>query len=124
MATEQNLRPVTLVASTDLSAKQFYLVALGASGVALCGDGLQASGVLLNKPAAAGREAEVQPLTGGAKCRVVAGGVITAGALVASDSSGRVVTAISGDYIVGEAEEAADAAGDIITVLLHEGGKL
>ena len=124
MATEQNLKPITLVSSADLSSYQFYLMKLGASGVELCGDGQQAIGVLLNKPAAANRDAEVQPITGGAKCRVIAGGEITAGAAVASDSSGRVVTAVSGDYIVGEAEGAASAAADIITVILHEGGKL
>lgn len=47
------------------------------------------------------------------------GAAVANGDLLASDSVGRVVKAVAGDYIIGEALETGSAAGILIAVLLH-----
>jgi hypothetical protein len=59
--------------------------------------------------------------TGGV-VRCEAGAAVAALDLVASDASGRAVTAGAGDEILGIAFTAADAAGDIISVQFHPRG--
>lgn len=54
---------------------------------------------------------------------VVAGGAITAGALVTSNASGRAVTAAVGNIPAGVALQAAAADGDPIAVLLTPGAQ-
>lgn len=53
--------------------------------------------------------------------KVVAGGTVTAGALVTSDATGRAVAATSGDFINGTCLEGG-AVGELITVLAYPGG--
>lgn len=110
----------TEVAAADLSAKQYYAVVFGASGVALAGDGLAVDGILQNTPASG----EVCEVTFGGVSKAVAGAAITKGAAVASDANGKLITAVSGDYIVGRALRAAGAANEIIPVLLSSQGTL
>ena len=50
---------------------------------------------------------------------VEAGAAVANGDLVASDATGRAVTAAAGNYVLGEAMETASAAGVQIAVLLH-----
>ena len=116
MAIENLGKCVPLPANADLSAAQYYIVKLNTSGkVAACGDGQRGNGVLQNDPAAADRAATV--MVGDGITKGVVGGVVTAGDQVASDSSGRFVTAASGDYILGIALETSTTAGQIIAVL-------
>ena len=117
MATEDGVRCITLPASGDLSSSQYYFGAINTSGqVAACGDGAKADGVIYNDPAAAGR-ATALAITG--RMKVVAGSAVTVGDDVSSDSSGRAVPVVSGDFTLGTAIEAATAAGDIISVLFQ-----
>lgn len=51
--------------------------------------------------------------------KVTAGAAVARGALVASDATGRAVTAATGDTTAGLALMAAGAAGDVIEVLLN-----
>lgn len=103
------------VAKVALTAKQYYVVKRSTGNeVDLCGAGEFACGVVQNKPAV-GEPAEV--MCDGVT-KVVAGGIITEGALVAADANGKVVAAASGDYVVGIAETAAGSDLDIITVTL------
>ena len=119
MAVTNNQTCVTLEAGADLSAKQFYFVSLAADGqVDATGDGLMATGVLQNDPAAAGRAAEVAI---GGITKVTAAGTIAGGAAVASNANGAAVTAATGDIILGTAV-AGGATGDVISIIFHPRG--
>lgn len=111
---------VTLEAGQDLSASQYFFVAVAADGqVDPAGDGAYAEGVLQNDPSAAGRAASVQ-ISGISK--VVAGGAVSVGDAVASTAAGKATTAATGDIILGTALEAATADGDVIAVLIQPRG--
>lgn len=137
MATHQSLTCVSLQAAGDLSAKQFYCMKISAANTVDTNDaaGAPVFGILQNKPAAAGRAAEVA-VAGIAK--VTAGAAVAAGALVKSlangkiddastaatvDASGASATAAStGAHVIGIAIDAASADGDVIRVaLMHMG---
>lgn len=126
----------TLVASGDLSTSQYLFVNVNGSGeVAVAAAGDPAIGVLQNKPSAQGRSATVRVL---GVSKVEAGAAITVGARVASNASGKAVTAtaatvdtsdagvasdaVVGSNVLGIALEAAAADGDIIPVLLLHSG--
>lgn len=122
MTEAQAITSITGEAGTDLSAKQYYWVTAAADGqFDLTGDGALADGVLLS----------VDSSNTGAACQiavagvvpVVAGAAITRGDLVASDASGKVVTAAQNDEILGRAMKAAGADGDVIPVLLKLSGR-
>ena len=81
----------------------------------MTGDGAKADGVLQNKPAASGRAATVG-IDGVTKVRV--GAAVTAGDDLASDSTGRAVTATTGDIIIGRALEDGSAANVVISMLI------
>lgn len=98
-ATEQGLKTISVPANADLSSKQYYIMTINSSGnIAATGDGATADGVLQDAPAAAGRAG---CLCIGGVTKVVLGGTVTKGDDIASDSSGRAVTAISGDEVLG-----------------------
>lgn len=111
---------VTLEAGQDLSAKQFFFVAVASDGqVDPAGDGAMAHGVLQNDPSAAGRAAEVC-IGGITKVSVGTAGV-TAGGNVASDAAGEAVTPASGDVILGTALETG-TDGAIVSIIFHPRG--
>ena len=114
MATENVQSSITLASAADLSSSQYCFVKLSAGLAALCGAGEDAIGVLQNDPAAAARAAEIAD---GGIVKVKVGAVVAQDANVASDSTGRAVTAVSGDYMLGKALEASTAANQIIRVL-------
>lgn len=124
MAYEESLQCITVPANADLSAKQYFFVKLtnssGTGRAAVTGDGQSAVGVLQNKPDTAGDAATVG-FSGVSK--VSAGGSITAGQPVASDSAGEAVAAATGDIVLGVALKSADD-GDIIPVLLDSRNSL
>ena len=113
---EDNLQTVSWPVSADLSASQYCFTSIDSNGqLAVTGAGAQADGVLQDKPAAAAR-AGLLGIAGVSKVR--AGGVVAAGDLITSDSTGRGVTATTGDNINGVAGEASTAANQVIKVLL------
>jgi len=117
MAFKENQTNITLEASGDLSANQFYFVDVDASGQAfVVGDGADAIGVLQNDPDTQGHAATVAIY---GVSRVECGGSVTAGDYVSADTDGRCVTSASGDVILGKAWDDASGAGSIISVLLR-----
>jgi hypothetical protein len=118
MSNEVNLNKVTMEAGSDLSAAQYKFVSMASdTQVDVVGTkGAVAIGVLLDKPAAAGRAASVAI---GGVCKVAAGAAVAAGAEVISDATGRAIATDAADqYILGTAIEAAAAAGNVIAVRL------
>ena len=104
--------------ATTLIAKQYYIVKQHTDGTlilaAAATDGIV--GVLQNKPAV-GAAALVRFL---GTTKVIAGGTISVGAKVTTDSNGKAVaTTTDGDVIIGTyLGTAAAASGDVIEVLL------
>lgn len=123
MGLEEQLTCLNMLAGADLSSYQYCAVyTSGANTVSLAATaGMNATGILQDEPAASGRAAKVG-IFGRTKAK--AGAAISAGADVAVQvTTGRVVTAVTGDYVLGTALEAATANGDIISVLLKDSGK-
>lgn len=120
MAYEDLGKCVTLEAGSDLSASQYCFVSLASDGqFDATGDGAEADGVLQDDPSAAGRQGQV--MVGIGVTKIKAGAAVSVGDNVASDSTGRGVTAVSGDKIMGVALEAAANANEIFTMLFKPG---
>ncbi|TXH50754.1 MAG: DUF2190 family protein [Desulfurellales bacterium] len=118
---EQSLVCITVEAGQDLSAKQYFFMSVASDGqIDPTGDGALADGVLQNTPDAAGKAATLA-ISG--VSRVKAGAGVTKGDLVASDASGKVVTAATNDQILGKALATASGDGSIIPVLLKLSGE-
>lgn len=108
------------VAAGDLSTTPNRFVAMSSTGAALAAVGALADGVLLNKPTALNKPAEV------AFCGVVkveAGTTVAAGDFVTSDSVGRAIPAVQTALPVAINGTALDggAVGNLISVLLNKG---
>lgn len=114
MAYDIAVTPVTVLAASDISTKQFQFVTISSTGLALTADAAAADGVLLDKPNAAGIPGNIAAVPGQI-CRVLAGGTITAGDYL-EVASGKAVTKSSGK-IVGRAVTGA-VSGDVFPVLL------
>lgn len=119
-AVEQTVWARSMAANADLSAKQFFLVKRHSTEgqcalVAATTD--VPVGLLQNKPAAAGRAAEIMVL-GLSKADVAAATDIAIGDVLGPDANGRLVKKTANNDIVNAtAEQVATAAtGDIITV--------
>jgi hypothetical protein len=108
------------VANADYTSSSPRFVTINSSGKAeLTGAGLVADGVMTNAPDAD----EPANISGpGYRGDVESGGAVTAGDNVASDATGRAVTAAAGDYIVGRALEAATGAGEGLDCWIHMPG--
>ena len=103
------------VTDADLSAKQYYAMKIKAGGlVEPAGAGEEIYGILQNKPLA-NQHAEI--VCNGIS-KGVAGAAITEGAKVTPDANGKLVTATTGDFAIGYAEQAATADGDVIAFYL------
>lgn len=120
MATEYPGICRSYAANADLSTKQYFLVkrhtVAGQCALVAATTDLPI-GLLQNKPAAAGRAAEVM-MIGWSKANVAAATDIAIGDKLGPDANGRLVQKTANNDIVSAiAEEAATAAtGDIITV--------
>lgn len=118
MATENLDGIYSLPAGADLSSSQYQAVKVNTSGqVVLCGaNAADADGILHNAPAS-GALARFITLRGVVvKARLGTGGA-TIGALLATDASGKLVIATSGQNVVAKAHRFAGAANEIIEVL-------
>lgn len=121
MATKQPDLPFSLPAAADLSAATnlYRLVTINNVGkIALSAAHARVVGVLQNQPKAN----EMANFDGRGIEKVQAGAAIVAGADLASDATGRAVTAVSGDEIFGTAVGAAAAAGVILQVVWQPRG--
>lgn len=105
--------------ATSLATKQYYMVKQHTDGTMILAAAAtdKIVGVLQNKPAV-GAAALVRM---GGTTKVVAGGTISVGAWVTSDSAGKAVaTTTDKDVVLGKyLGAAAAAAGDIIEVQIH-----
>lgn len=121
MAREVKIFSDSYIAAADLSSSQFCAVVTDTAGkAALPGStGLLATGILQDKPTA-GQVGEVLIL-GKSKGLVGTGGVTMGDHVTALTTTGRIVTAATGNYILGIAQDTA-AAGEYTTVLLLPGG--
>lgn len=121
MAYEQSLISISAIAGADLSAKQYRFGTIAADGqIDPTGAGVLADGVIQDDQSTVGGAVKLA-IVGVSKME--AGAVIARGALVMSDSVGRVVTATSAKQVCGKALKAAAAAGDYIPVLLKFSGE-
>jgi hypothetical protein len=103
---------LSLNATEDLSAKQFFFVALDDGKVAAVAD---VALPLQNKPDASGKTAALRY---GGISKVVAGAAIAVGAKVAPDAAGKGRTAVSTDHPTCIALEAAGSDLDVIACLV------
>jgi hypothetical protein len=124
MATTQATESVTYIAGADLSAaaSQYKAVKLSAARtVVLCSADTDTAEGVLATGAASGKAVEVV-ISGIAK--VHAGAAFSVGALLSFDSSGRWITAASGDRYRAIALVAATAAGDWVEARLLSSANL
>lgn len=117
MATKEHAIAITREANADLSALQFTFVDLDANGQVgvPTGAGAMAIGVLQDKPAAAGRAAEVDVI---GVTKVIAGAATAAGLDIQTTAAGLGIEALTGDVIIGYSLTEALASGDLMEVLL------
>ena len=122
MAISENKTCITLVAAADLSAKQYYFVAVDTDGkAALTGDDGNPIGVLQNKPAAG--EAATICIDGVTKVYVGTESGLGAGYNVGCDSNSAAKVSDTGSYRLGVSLEDPTANGDIISMLFQKNGK-
>jgi len=107
---------LALTSAADLTAKQYLAVKItAASTVNLSGAGEVAIGILQNAPAAA---AVAKVSIDGQVTSAISGAAVTVGTQVTPDAAGKLVTATTGDYVIGTAVTGA-AAGDA-TFLVYQ----
>jgi hypothetical protein len=115
MATE-NLDVIdSAPAAADLSASQYCAAVYNSSGqYALAGTNAIADGLIHNAPAS-GEQCRVivAPV---ARAKAKAGAAVSKNALLATDSTGRLLTATTGQNVVAKALTAAGAANEIFDV--------
>jgi hypothetical protein len=117
MAYELGNQAISVPASTDLSAKQFYFGTIDANGqVAVTGAAAAADGVIADKPAAQGRPCAFYTVPG-MVVKVMCGAAVANGALLDADANGKAVTHASGK-VLAKALAAGAADGVIIPALL------
>lgn len=107
----------TLPAEDDQSATQFRFVDATSTGTVknVSSAGGRAIGVRQNKPKAG----HAATIVGSGISKVEAGGTVTAGGNVTSDSQGRVVDAVATNKILGVALEGTTSSGVVVAVLLN-----
>ena len=117
MAYEVGNQAISVPASADLSAKQFYFGSIDANGqVATTGAGLAADGVIADKPAAQGRPCPFYTVPG-MVVKVMCGAAVANGASLDTDANGKGITHAAGK-IVAKALAAGAGDGSIIPALL------
>ena len=122
MAISENQTCITLEAAADLSAKQYYFVAVDSNGkAALTGDDGNPIGVLQNKPTAG--QAATICVDGVTKVYVQESDGLGAGYNVGCGSASAAKVSDTASYRLGVSLEAASADGDIISLLFQKNGK-
>ena len=122
MAFEQSKTIITLEAAADLSAKQYYFVAVDTDGkAALTGDDGTPIGGLQNKPAAG--EAASICVYGVTKLYIGTESGLGAGYNVGCDSNSAGKVSDSGSYRLGVSLEDPTANGDVVSILFQKNGQ-
>lgn len=119
MATQRQVGSMTDAkpSVSDLTGKEYFLAKETANGFDICGDGQVPVGVI-SEGKAVGLHTSVNT---GNQLKALAGGNIAVNAEVASDASGKCVTAASGDYIFARAKSAA-ANGELVELEVTKEG--
>lgn len=107
-------------AVADLSAKDGYALIFSGAGVTVAGANARIVGICVD-PVASGRNATYQVA---GQVRAVAGAGVSKGALLTTDSSGRLVTATTGQNVVAQALEAGSANAVMAVEVFPGGGGL
>lgn len=114
--------PKNFKSAGDLNGKQFYIVYISAKGVVTIASAAthKVMGTITNAPAAgADANVAVNMPFGERTGKVIAGGSISIGDKLTSDSAGKAIaTTSAGNYVFGVALEPADA-GDIFEYMPH-----
>lgn len=108
MATRTPESHYSYPASADFSALKWPRLAVVSGSprtVALCGAGARPSGILENNPEL-GEQGRVQRFAGQGQEKAECGGTFAVDVELASDATGRLVAAVSGNQIVGVSNEA------------------
>lgn len=115
MTTSQQVQTVSVEAGSTVAIYRFVVAAADGlydySGAQGAISGVSAESVTIN-------QALAMAIPNGAIVKVEAGAVVAINAKVASDATGRAITAVTtaGNVIAGRALDAAAAAGEIIRV--------
>ena len=122
MAFETAQTIITLEAAADLSAKQYYFVAVDTNGkAALTGDDGNPIGVLQNAPTA-GQAASIC-VYGVPKLYIGTESGLGAGFNVGCDSNSAGKVSDSGSYRLGVSLEDPAANGEIVSILFQKNGQ-
>jgi len=122
MAYDSPQMTISLPAAADLSAKQYYFVAVDTDGkAALTGDDGNPIGVLQNKPTAG--QAATICVFGVTKLYIGTESGLGAGYNVGCDSNSAGKVSDTASFRMGVALEDPTADGDIVSVLLQKNGK-
>lgn len=110
----------TFKAGADLSAKQYFIVALDASNqnevILANAQTLPTLGILQNAPED-NDVATVHLAGSGGTSKLIASGQIAVGAYVTADSAGKAVaTTTNGDFVIGRVVKGSSTDGDTIEV--------
>jgi len=108
-----------MTAAADLSGSQYRIVKVTADKQVNLGSsaGETVLGVLQNDP----KSGEAALVRTGGVSKVVAGGTLSAGDKVQTDANGAAITALTGDFTVGQVLIGA-ASGEIATILVSPSG--
>lgn len=117
MAVEQAMRTMTYPAAADLSTKQFYAVnGNEVDGVNVATANKAMTGILQDKPSAAGRACSVC-VDGQCKAAITANQSVTVGALLQVDTGGTLITQTSTNTVVARAEQAVTGASGVTPII-------
>lgn len=114
MSTQNDPVIVSVPAGSDLSTKQYHLMALSSGKLATAGAGAAVVGVLTDKPNAADKPGALQI---GGIALVLAGGTCTKDMPAASDASGKAVNATGSNRTFGVFLDTG-GAGDRVRVIM------
>lgn len=122
MAIFENLHTITMEVGAAIGGN-LCVVQTAARTIGLAGAQADPLGVTLEEVTAADftngkREIAVAMIGNGGRCGLIASAAIASGAAVGCAANGQIRTAVTGDTIIGRAEEAAGAAGQLITVAI------
>lgn len=125
MAFTSNTRTIPgLLAGADLSAAQYKVVkfASTAGEVVLAASSVITNGFVLDNDPADGEPASV--VYSGIAKAIAGTSTITAGSKLGVDTTSRVVnTTTDNRFVIGVATEAASAVGDLISIIVLDGGQ-
>ena len=122
MAFENSKTVITLEAAADLSAKQYYFVAVDSNGkAALTGDDGNPIGVLKNTPTAG--QAATICTAGVTKVYVGTESGLGTGYNIGCDSNSAAKVSDTASYRLGVSLQDPTANGDIISMLFQKNGK-